>query len=75
MCNVFNVGRFKVANHCKDLTKEHFFTSGPVNELLTANLTLETMFRKLERSEKEKAVFTYKNQQFRNIRESRVAEV
>ena len=75
MCNVFSAGRFKVANHFEELTKEHFYTSGSVNEILTANLTMEPMLRKLERSGKEKAVFIYKNQQFRNIRESRVAEV
>ena len=46
-----------------------------VNELLTSNLQMEPMLKKLEKSGREKAVFTYKNQSTRNIRELRVCHV
>ena len=72
---IFSLGRFKVPHHFEDLTKEHLFLPAGQNDVLTANLTMENMFRHYERGGKHKHVFTFKNQVIKVTRDLRVAQV
>ena len=61
--------------HKIDTFQEFLFLPLGQNEALTANLTLEPMFRKYERGGEFKHIFNYKNQVVRLTRDLRVAQV
>ena len=72
---IFSLGRFKVPHHFEDLTKEYLFLPNGQNETLTANLTMENMFRQYEKGGRHKHVFLFKNQVVKAARDMRVAQV
>ena len=72
---VFSLGKFKLPHHYENLTKELMYLPLGQNDSLTANLTLEPMFKKFEKSGQYRHVFAYKNQVVRVTRDLRVAQV
>ena len=72
---VFSLGRFKVPLHFQELAKEYLYIPVGQNDILTANLNVENMFRRYERSGKWKYVFQYKNQIIQVTKDLRVAQV
>ena len=71
---LFSSGKFRLPNHYEDLTKEYLFLSNGQNELITSNLAMEPMFKRLERQGKSKHISTLKNQIVKSICELRVAQ-
>ena len=71
---VFSLGKFKVAKHFEELTKEYFFLPTGQNDVLTSNINLENLFKKYEHDPQHSAIFTFKNQVLKCLRDLRIVQ-
>ena len=71
---VFSLGKFKLPKHFDELTKEYLFLPTGQNDILTSNINLENLFRKYEHDADFSAIFTFKNQVLKCLRDLRVVQ-